>query len=327
MKFVNKDGKIERCIMTNRPRIAVVLLNYNSDEDLFVSTKQLKRQTNADLTMIIVDNASSSESITKIKAWSKTFDSNSLKGTTNEVFERINNDQIDSNVVSTFIVYNDENKGYSAGNNIGIRLADHLNVDAVLIANPDMRFESENYVYELTKTLFLDEKNIIAGSKIVGLDGKDQSPLREASFLEELLWPRMLFPRIFKNRSYVLPYEADKIITVPKVMGCCLLLRMDFLRDIGYFDETTFLYSEEPILASQVKEKKGQIVFTPFIEVVHAHKASEKGNSSKRMLLFIKSRKYYLKKYSEYNQIQLFLLNFSYAVLAILHKIKSKVGK
>ncbi|MCK5538101.1 MAG: hypothetical protein KAI79_14845, partial [Bacteroidales bacterium] len=84
---------------------------------------------------------------------------------------------------------------------------------------------------------------------------------------------------------------------------------------------------EEPILSSQVREKKGEIVFTPFIEAVHAHHASEKGNSSKRMLLFIKSRKYYLKKYSEYNQVQLLLLNFSYAVLAMLHKIKSEVKK
>ena len=81
----------------------------------------------------------------------------------------------------------------------------------------------------------------MAGSKIVGIGGGNQSPLREVSFLEELLWPRLLFPSIFKNTSYVLPYETDKIITVPKIMGSYLLLRMDFLREIKYFDENTFL--------------------------------------------------------------------------------------
>jgi GT2 family glycosyltransferase len=316
-------SKSEKSNMTEKRKVAVVLLNYNSEEDLFVSTEQLKKQKNVDLTMIIVDNASSPESIGKIKAWYKIFDSHSLSGTTNEVFEQIENKHVVSNDISTFIVYNDENKGYSAGNNIGIKLADLLDVDAVLITNPDMRFENENYVAELSKILFLDDEYTIAGSKIVGLDGKDQSPLREATFWEEFFWIK----QIFKPTSYTLPYKKDEIMTVPKVMGCCLLLRMDFLRDIGYFDEGTFLYVEEPILASQVKEKNVQMVFTPFIEAVHAHIRSEKGNSSKRMLLFIKSRKYYLKKYSGYNQIELMLLNFSYAVLAMLHYVKSKVKK
>ncbi|MCK5536146.1 MAG: hypothetical protein KAI79_04920, partial [Bacteroidales bacterium] len=97
--------------MIETKKIAVVLLNYNSEEDLFVSTEQLKRQTNSDLTMIIVDNASSSESVTKIKAWSKTFDSHSLSGTSNEVFEQIQNNHTDNNAFSTFFIYNTENKG------------------------------------------------------------------------------------------------------------------------------------------------------------------------------------------------------------------------
>jgi GT2 family glycosyltransferase len=309
--------------VTKIPRVAIVLLNYNSEEDLFVSTEQLKKQTNVDLTMIIVDNASSPESIGKIKTWSKTFDPNGLSGTTHEVFEQIQNDHVESDAVSTFIIYNNENKGYSAGNNIGIKLADYLDVDAVLIVNPDMRFEDENYVAELSKTLFLDDTYAIAGSKIVGLDGKDQSPLREATFWEEFFWIK----QIFKPSSYILPYKKDEIMTVPKVMGCCLLLRMDFLRDIGYFDETTFLYSEEPILASQVKEKNAQMVFTPLIEAVHAHKASEKGNGSKRMLLSIKSRMYYLRTYSGYNKFQLFFLKFPFFLLSFLHRAKIAIGR
>jgi GT2 family glycosyltransferase len=313
--------------MINKPRVAAVLLNYNSEEDLFVSAEQLKRQTNVDLTMIIVDNASSLESIAKIKAWSKIFDSNNISGTSNDVFELIQKDLINSNSVSTFIIYNNENKGYSAGNNIGIKFADHLDVDSVLIVNPDMRFKDENYVYELVKTLFSDKKYFVASSKIVGLDGKDQSPSREPSFLEELLWPRVFFPKIFKNTDYIISYDKNKIQSVPKIIGSCLLLKMDFVRDIGYFDENTFLYSEEPILAAQIKEKKGKIAFNPFIEAVHAHKRSEKANNSKRMLLFIKSRKYYLKNYSGYNRLQLALLDLSYAVLAILHKIKYRFSQ
>lgn len=311
--------------MINKPRIAVVLLNYNSEEDLFISVEQIHHQENIELITIVVDNASEFKTVNSIQNWSKNFNSSAFSGTTNEVFDLMKNDKIEQHSFSTFFIYNSENKGYSAGNNIGIKLADYLNVDAVLIANPDMRFNNQNYIFELSKVLFSNEEYFIAASKIVGLDGKDQSPMRETRYFEELFWPRVLFPRIFKNTSYLISYKTDEVISVPKVMGCCLLLRMDFLREIGYFDETTFLYSEEPILSAQVRGEKGKIAFVPFIQALHAHKASAKGNSSKRMLLFIKSRKYYLKKYSGYKQVQLFFLNFSYAVLYLLHYIKARV--
>ena len=106
-------------------------------------------------------------------------------------------------------------------------------------------------------------------------------------------------------------------------MGCCLMLKMNFLREINYLDETTFLYSQEAILSKQVIKKKGHIVFDPSIEAIHAHKASEKGNSSKRMMFFIKSRLYYLKKYSGYNFAQLTSLKISYLLLYLTHFIKA----
>ncbi len=313
--------------MIDKPRIAVVLLNYNSEEDLFISVDQIHKQKNIDLVTIVVDNASNSNGIEKIQKWSKNFVSSSFSATTEDVFEKISKNEIDQDAFSTFFIYNQENNGYSAGNNIGIKIADYLNADAVLIANPDMRFYDENYISKLTEVLFSNEEYFIAASKIVGLDGKDQSPLREAEFMEEVLWLRQLFPSFFTIKPYVLPYEDNKTITVPKVMGCCLLLRMNFLEEINYFDETTFLYSEEPILAAQVKEKKGKIAFVPSVEAIHAHKASAKGNGSKRMLLMIKSRKYYLRKYSGYNFFQLLLLNVSYTAWAFLHTIKSKVTR
>jgi GT2 family glycosyltransferase len=308
--------------MIDNPRIAVVLLNYNSEEDLFISVDQIHKQKNIDLVTIVVDNASNLNSIEKIQKWSKNFASSSFSATTEDTFKKISNNEIDQDVFSTFFIYNQENNGYSAGNNIGIRLADYLNVDAVLIANPDMRFEDENYVYKLTKTLLSNESYAVASSRIVGLDGKDQTPLRESSFLEEALWPLSYVKRI----SYVLPFDPEKIIMVPKTMGCCLLLRMTFLNEISYFDEGTFLYSEEPILATQVRNNGCKIVFNPTIKAIHAHKASEKDNSSKRMFEFIKSRKYYLANYSGYSKLQLRILKLSYSVLGLWHLLKSRIS-
>ena len=313
--------------MIKKPYIAVVLLNYNSEEDLFISLKQINNQKNINLITIIIDNNSSEKTVKNIKKWSRNNIEKLNTFSKNKLDAKILNSEINKNTKDTFIIYNNENRGYSAGNNIGIKLADYLNVDAVLIANPDMRFENEKYIYELSKTLFSNKKYLLASSKIIGLDGKDQSPLREASFYEEITWFRDLFPRIFKKTPYVLAYEKNKIITVPKVMGCCLLVKINFLREINYFDENTFLYSEEPILSAQVKQKGGKIVFNPIIEAIHAHDKSQKGNSSKSMLQFIKSRKYYLKKYSGYSYLKLVLLTISYSFLELLYSIKLKMFK
>lgn len=303
--------------------IATILLNYNSEEDLFISVKQLLNQKEINQKIIIVDNNSKKETIEKIKNWQKKEFPNALSGNYNLVSSKLEN-----NSTNIYFVYNNINNGYSAGNNIGIKIADELNVNAVLIANPDMRFNNDNlYIKKLFETLISDEKTFVAGSRIVDLEGKDQSPSREGTFWEELLWFKPLFKIFFKPTSYLIPYEKKYTFKVEKIMGCCLMLKMDFLRDISYFDENTFLYSEEAILSKQVLHQNGQIVFNPNIEAVHAHKAGEKGNKYKRMLFYTKSRLYYLKNYSGYNLIKLTSLNLSYKILYILYFIMAKIRK
>jgi GT2 family glycosyltransferase len=307
-----------------KTKVAVILLNYNSEDDLFVSTDQISKQLNVDLFTIIVDNASCRDSRERIQFWVENKKTTFFSGSVTEALYAVKDN---SNSLRNYMIYNHENRGYSAGNNIGIRLADALDVDVVLIANPDMRFNDANYIFKLTLALYSDRRNAIAASKIVGLDGKDQNPLRESSFWEELLWPKTMLLRWFKNFNYIVPYKNNQEVSVDRVSGCCLLLRMSFLKEIGYFDENVFLYCEEPILASQIKQKDRRIVFTPFTQAVHAHCSSLKGNSSRRMLLFFKSRHYYLKNYSGYNWMQLLLLKFSYSILKAVHIVKAKIGK
>jgi len=103
------------------------------------------------------------------------------------------------------------------------------------------------------------------------------------------------------------------------------MIKLDFLKKINYFDENTFLYSEEAILSSQIKSLDGVIKFNPNIRALHAHDMTKKDNSSKRMLLMLKSRKYYLKNYSGYNFLQIIILRVSYTFMQLLHKIKQKV--
>jgi len=303
-------------------KVAVVILNYNSKDDLFKCIGDIQKQKEVDIVTIVVDNASNTGIVKAVQEWSNENYPSSISGTPQEIIDIVSKEK---KIGSLLFIYNNENRGYSAGNNIGIQVADKLDVDAVLIANPDMQFPDEKYVSKLAEVMMFKDEYFIVASKIIGLDGKDQSPLRESTFWEELLWPLQLLPKkLFNPRSYILPYEPNTIMEVPKVMGCSLLLRMSFLREIGYLDEKVFLYSEEPILSAQVKRLNGKIMFVPYVEAIHAHITSEKGNSSLRMLSFIKSRRYYIDTYSTYNFLQKVVLKTSYLLLSLLHKLKSK---
>lgn len=305
------------------PRVAIVILNYNSDKDLRACAESVAGQICVNSSVVLVDNASCAESLCAVKDWLGTWRPDAICGSEANVVNWISVHPECCKVSgAVYLVENRENRGYSAGNNTGIRIAEALQADAVLIANPDMRIEDPNYIQVLASHLFSNSDYQVAVSRIVGLDGDEQNPLREPRFWEEFLWPRFLLRRFFKPNAYVLPCPPDRPSVVPKVAGCCLMLRMDFLQKSGGFDENVFLYCEEPILAARVRDAGGKMIYVPTISAVHAHIASEKGDSTKRMLQFIASRKYYLKKYSGYNSLQLGFLNVSYALLAGYNRMK-----
>lgn len=309
--------------------VATVMLNYNSEKDVMISAPQLLSQAGVNQVLILIDNASQRGSVELISHWLKEYYPSSVIGGYEEVQKWVGrNIECARKHGRIFFILNDENGGYSAGNNVGIRLADELGADAVLIVNPDMRINNVDYVSILTRELFFDEKNYAVGSRILGMDGREQSPLREPEFWEELFWLREYIPFLQKKTSYIIDVPCDAVrMKVPKVSGCCLMLSMDFLKKIGLLDQNVFLYCEEPILASQINRSNGQIMFVPTISAIHAHARSEKGNSSQRMLVFIKSRLYYLDAYSGYGGFKIFLLKLSYYLLSVLHKIKLAVQR
>lgn len=308
--------------------IAVVILNYNSENDLQICAEQIAGQQGVRLSIVLVDNASRPESLQAIKTLLATWRPDAVCGTENAVNVWVQRNPVQADRSgNVYLIESHENRGYSAGNNIGMRLAETLGADAVLVVNPDMRIDDSSYIGNLARVLFSDPQQYVAASRIVDLQGQDQNPLREPTFWEELLWPRWILRRFFKQISYIMPYTGCEPITVPKVSGCCMLLKMDFLRKSNYLDENVFLYCEEPILSAKVFLMKGKIVYVPTLTAVHAHVKNEKGNTSQRMLRFIESRKYYISRYSGYSRLRKRLLYLSYAVLSGYYTLKGGRSK
>ena len=267
-------------------KVAIILLNYNSSSDCRKCVSFLIHQKAVKFEIIIVDNCSREE-------------------------DRIEAEKLCQEIGCTYIQAS-ENRGYNAGNNIGLRYVVQNGYEYAMIANPDMEFPNDNYLAEMVKKMDEDENIAVCASDIIAPDGYHQNPMRECSYFEELFWPVTIL-RNRKNKIWFLE-DFAKSGVCEKVSGCCFVIRLSFVKKINYFDENVFLYSEEPILAKQVEINKYKMDYMSNIQAVHRHIKSEKGDPKKRMKMSMVSRWYYLTHYSGYSRLMLFLLKLSFGI-------------
>ncbi len=71
--------------------------------------------------------------------------------------------------------------------------------------------------------------------------------------------------------------QADGPCCVGFVCGAVMLLNMDVMRSVGFFDETFFLYYEDEDLCERVFKAGKQIVLVPQVQVTHLSRGSVKG--------------------------------------------------
>lgn len=269
--------------------IPVVILNYNSSSDCEKCVAGLMKQRNVKLDIVIVDNCSNVLERRKLEDLLTTF-------------SEMNNHCL------TYLP-NDENRGYNAGNNVGLRYASSRGYKYALIANPDMEFPQSDYVEQMLAKMEQDETIAVQGSDIINNEGMHQNPMRESNYWEELLWPIQYVKNLKSKKWYTLDHTVSHVCE--KVSGCCLMVRMSFVEQIGYFDEQVFLYSEEAILGAQVRSLAFTMYYNHLPQAIHRHIEKVKGRSKPRMQIFFKSRWYYLQTYSGFSKTALFALKIS----------------
>lgn len=278
-------------------KIAVIILNYNSSDDCRKCVSYLKRQEGVDLEIVIVDNCS--PDVDKVK-------------------------RLCQEEGCTFIA-NSENRGYNAGNNVGLRYSASKGYKYALIANPDMEFPQTDYVYSLLKIMENNDDIVVCGGNIISLNGERQSPKRFTTYFEEAFWFITGFCKLFnKNMTYILP-PRNQFCDI--LMGSCILVRIDFMQHIGFFDENIFLFCEEPILGKQVKLANKKMYYLQDKFAVHAHEEKSKGSLIYRHKIYWKSRWYFLTHYSNYSNIELSIMWLSKKILYLYKYIYFKINK
>lgn len=259
-------------------KVAVIILNYQSSSDCAKCIRYIKQQKDVEAEIIVVDNGSTDS------------DRESLEKSC----------QIEECV----LLINKENNGYNAGNNVGLRYAACHGHQYALIANPDMEFPQTNYLSGMINEMEQDQTIAVCGSDIITPKGIHQSPMkRDGDWTSSFGWIKGLLRKKASDK-YDFIEEYSKSHYCCKVSGCCILLRLSFVKEIGFFDEYPFLYCEEAILSRQVEQTNHwKMYYTAKYQAVHRHITKEKGNPIPRLKHWRRSRLYYIDRYSGYSKI------------------------
>lgn len=195
-------------------------------------------------------------------------------------------------------IFNPLNAGYGAAHNIAMQKSIEEGVKYHLVLNPDIYFDSD-----VLKSLI----NYMDSNEDVGLVmPKILYPNGEVQYLCKLFpAPIVVFGRRFLpfknfikeiNEIYELRFsEYNKIMEVPYLSGCFMLIRVDLLKNIGLFDENFFMYFEDTDLCRRL----GKVSKTIYFPKVHIYHEYEKGSYKNLKLLkyHIKSAVYYFNKW------------------------------
>lgn len=156
------------------------------------------------------------------------------------------------------LIENTRNQGFGAANNQALNL---VTTDWALLLNPDCVATAGAIERLVTTGMDFPGAAIIA-PHLIRRDGSIEVSYR---------WPHT------KWISSGARTEAP--CCVGFVCGAVMLLNMEVMREIGFFDENFFLYYEDEDLCQRVFNAKKEIILVPDIAITHLSRGSVKGRN------------------------------------------------
>lgn len=207
--------------MTSPLRVAAVIVTYNSADVLGDCLSSLAEQRPAPAEVVVADNASDDETCDIAR---------------------------DFTAFPVHVVELGRNAGYAAGVNAGIAALDLTCVDAVLVLNADCQLRP-GALAVLASALHNSGGGIVV-PRLVLRDGSTQLTLRRAPTvgraLIEALLPARLARRLGLSGEVVTdPQAYERPGVTDWATGAAMLFSVSALREIGTWDESFLLYSEE----------------------------------------------------------------------------------
>lgn len=263
-------------------KINCVILNYN-DAELAMRLAARIRDYQELSHIIVVDNGSTDDSVQKLKMLQD---------------EKIT------------VLCAGENRGYGAGNNLGVRYSvEQTGATHVIIANPDTMF-SEECVQRLAE-LFRKhaEVGVAAASMEDPVYQSQRNGWKLHGFVGELLSMGPISRRLF-HQFLVYPeryFQGKRAVFVDAVHGSMLMVDAALFLACGGYDESIFLYQEEAVLGQKMKKAGKRTVLLLDVRYHHDHSATigkSFQSQAARQKLRHESVMYYFKEYLRIGKIR-----------------------
>ena len=257
-------------------KLSIIIVNYNSGEELIVCIKSIRRYlTNVSYEIIVVDNNSTDNSRELL---------------------RINFKNIQK-------IFLKKNTGYAFANNYAM---EQCNGDYILLLNPDTYIKN-NSIKQMID--FLDSKPDVGvlGPLLIDPNGKIQLPSSNFPDLKQqilyMLSCKFLLNRIARSSEQRVALKLKNPFEVDWVSGACFMLKRTIYETIGGLDERFFLYAEDVDWCIRIKDSGWKIFCHPSIEVVHIRGVSSKKKIYSLLTTRYKSNLYFAKKHFSSSQI------------------------
>lgn len=263
-------------------------------------------ETDSNMVVVIVDNASKDASVTTISKWI-------LK---NSPIDRIK------------LIGSSVNSGFSGGNNIGIK---SVKANHYLLLNSDTLVR-KGAIKKLLDAFSQDKTAGLISPRLEWPDGISQeSCFKYHTPISEFIGSAKTGLITKPFRDFVV---AQPVSDMPRnyswVSFACVMIRAEVFNDIGLMDEGYFMYFEDVEFCHRAKKSGWEISYEPSARVVHLRGGSSplKAQAKLRKRLpryFYESRTRYF--FQTYGRTGLLLANFLWALGWVISSVRSALSR
>jgi len=291
------------------PRVSIIILNWNGWEDTIECLESVYNIKYPAYDVIVVDNGSEDDSVSKIKSYCKgeaipssSFFEARNKNKPLKIFEynpEIDNQEIETdNIIPTddslnnnglILLETGENKGFAAGNNVGMKFAyEHLTPDYFLLLNNDTVVDSL-FLNELVEVANSDDKIGFVGPKTYYYDNKNVLQVAGGAKID-----LYRAEPINVDLGEIDRGQYDENFELGYVNGSCMLCKTEMAKKIGLMDESHFMYWEETDWCYRARNNGYKSVYA-FKSMIW-HKVGKSSQTSLKVFYHNRNRVYFMRK-------------------------------
>ena len=219
---------------------------------------------------------------------------------------------------NVIFIESSENNGFAAGNNQALKIAK---------GKYQLLLNSDTIVWEntLESIYYYMEKHTDVGATgcRVLLENGDLDKACKRSFpnVKNSFFRLFHIPTKSKDDNYNLDsLPDDGVYEIDCLTGAFMFIRKEALDEVGFLDETFFMYGEDIDLCFRIKQAGWKIVYYGKSKITHFKGASSKKQKSKLIYEFYRAMYVYYKKHHAHESffITNFIVYFGIALLCIL---------